>query len=90
MATSTWNPQKKFTTIKTKIVATTLFKLGRLSLKTPCLIACILLEFPKSPEKKLTKAPSYSSPYFMNENDFHKSSSQTLVAMKSEIALTNP
>lgn len=76
--------------MKTKIVATTLFKFGKLSLKTPCLMACTLLELLKSPEKKFTKAPSYSSPYFMKENDFHNNSSQTFVAINNEIALTKP
>lgn len=72
------------------IVAATLLRLGRDSLKKADLIPLNLLGLLKRLLNRATKAPSYSSPCFKKLKDFQINSSQTLVAMNKEIAETIP
>lgn len=68
----------------------TLFIFGNLSLKNAYCKALNLFGFVQSRWNKETNAPSYWSPSFKKLKDFHRSSSQTLVAINSEIADTIP
>ena len=76
--------------MKINTVINTLFRFVSPSLKKPYLKAFSLLGWFLRYEKNATNAPIYSSLFLTKEKDFHKKSSQKLVAMKSEIADTNP
>ena len=76
--------------MKMATVAKTLFKFGSPSLKKAYLIPLSLFGLEKILENRATKAPSYSSPCFKKEKDLQTNSSQTLVAIKREIAETSP